>query len=192
MGEKITKEKSKYDRGWKLAQQTARNCNKSFASKIEQARKKEIVVTNDFITQSLKCVPNFLGCYAEDQLETLKLTGFPCFLIANIDSSNMKGTHWISIGIFKNKIEIFDSLGFDIFNWNRVPCSLLNFLHNLSVSRRVLIAPCIQSNKSALCGFYSMYYVIRRAFSSFSDISNCFDTHNLEQNDLILSQFFNK
>ena len=190
MGEKITKQKPKYDRGWELAKQAARNCNKSFETKIKQARKKEITVTNDFITNSLKCSSNFLGCYAEDELDSLKLTSFPCFLIANIDSSNMKGTHWIAIGVFKDTIEIFDSLGFDIFNWPRIPCTLLNFLHNLSVSRRVIVAPCIQSNRSTLCGFYSIYYVIRRRFSSFTETTNCFDTQNLEYNDSILSKFF--
>ena len=190
MDKKSTKEKPKYDRSWKLAQQAARNCNKSFTSKVEQARKKEIDISSVFITDSLKCSPHFIGCYAEDQLESLKITSFPSFLIVNIDSSQMKGSHWIAIGIFKDQIEIFDSLGFDIFNWARVPCTLLNFLHNLSVSRKVIVAPCIQSSTSFLCGFYSIYFVIRRLFSSFSETVNCFNRSNLEHNDVILTEFF--
>ena len=45
MGEKGSKQKPKYDRGWKLAKQAARNCNKSFEAKIKQTREKEIEVT---------------------------------------------------------------------------------------------------------------------------------------------------
>ena len=74
-----------------------------------------------------KCLPSFLGCFAENELASLKLQTFPCFLISNIDTRNMKGSHWIGLGIFKDRVEIFDTLGFNVFNWSRVPCSLLNF-----------------------------------------------------------------
>ena len=127
MGKSNTKEKQKYDRGWELAKQASRNCNKSFTEKIEQARKKEILVNSEFITNSLQCTPNFIGCYAENELESLSITSFPCLMIVNIDSINMIGSHWIAIGLFTDKIEIFDSLGFNIFNWTRVPSTLLNF-----------------------------------------------------------------
>ena len=190
MGKTITKQKQKYDRGWKLAKQTARNCNKSFTEKIEQARKKEIIVNSEFITDSLKCVPNFIGCYAENELEQLSITSFPCFMIVNIDSINMIGSHWIAIGLFSNKIEIFDSLGFNIFNWARIPCTLLNFLHNFSVSREVIISPTIQPKNSVLCGFYCIYYVIRRLYNPLSELSSCFDLKILRKNDNILFKFF--
>ena len=190
MGEKNSKQKSKYDRGWKLAKQAARNCNQSFETKIKQASKKEIEVTSEFITHSLKCSPNFIGCYAEDQLENLSLTSFPCFLIVNIDSSNMPGSHWIAIGIFSERVEIFDSLGFDIFNWSHVPCSLLNFLHNMSRSRRVFVSPRLQPDNSNMCGFYCMYYIIRRAFTPFIHLTDHFDLSNLTTNDSKLLNFF--
>ena len=190
MGKTNTKEKSKHDRGWELAKQASRNCNKSFATKIEQARKKEIILNTDFINRSLKCSPNFIGCYAEDELEKISLTSFPCFLIVNIDSSNMIGSHWIAIGIFTDKIEIFDSLGFKFFNWPRLPCTLLTWLHHLTVSRRVIVTPVIQSNDSYMCGFYCIYYVIRRVFNSFDELSSCFDSDNPERNDNLLLKFF--
>ena len=190
MGKKNSKQNSKYDRGWKLAKQAARNCNESFETKVKQARKKEIEISKEFINHSLKCSPNFLGCYAEDQLENLSLTSFPCFLIVNIDSSNMMGSHWIAIGIFSEKVEIFDSLGFDIFNWSRVPCSLLTFLHNISRSRRVLVSPRLQPNDSNMCGFYCIYYIIRRAFSPFINLTDHFDLSDITVNDSKLLQFF--
>ena len=89
MGEKITKQKQRHDRGWKLAKQTARNCNQSFEAKIKQAWKKEITISANFLNESLKNTANYLGCYAENQLNDLRITSFPCYLIVNIDSSDM-------------------------------------------------------------------------------------------------------
>ena len=190
MGKTNTKEKSKYDRGWELVKQETRACNKSFAKKIKQARKEEINITTEFINESLKCKPNFLGCYAEDELEFYSITSFPCYFIVNIDSINMEGSHWIAIGVFTDKIEIFDPLGFNIFNWSRVPSTLLNFLHNFSVSREVIISPTIQSGDSVLCGFYCIYYVIARVFKPFNDLFSRFDLKRRYKNDNILYEFF--
>ena len=177
-------------RYWELAKQAANHCNKTFAKEIKSVQKEKKGLKSDFITLSLACVPNFIGCFAENELKDLTITSFPSFLIANIDSSEMKGSHWIAIGIFNDKIEIFDPLGFDIFNWSKVPCDLLDFLHRLSVTRRVLTAPRIQSDSSYLCGFYSIFYVIVRKFLSFEHLFKCFCTKFLSRNDRILYEFF--
>ena len=136
-----------------------------------------------------KCVPSFLGCFAENELSSLKLQTFPCFLISNIDTRNMKGSHWIGLGIFKDRVEIFDSLGFNVFNWSRVPCSLLNFLHRITLSRSVFLSPCIQNSKSVLCGFYSLLYIQARQSLSFNEIVNLF-SKDLAANDEILMSLF--
>ena len=177
-------------RNWKLAKQAASNCNKTFAKQIKSSQKEKKGLSGEFITSSLACSPNFIGCFAEDELNNLTITSFPSFLIANIDSSEMKGSHWIAIGIFNEKIEIFDPLGFDIFNWSKVPCDLLDFLHRLSVTRRVHTAPRVQSDSSYLCGFYTIFYVIARKFVSFEHLFKCFCTQFLSRNDKILYEFF--
>ena len=177
-------------RNWELAKQAANHCNKTFAKEIKSVQKEKKGLNSDFITSSLNCTPNFIGCFAENELKDLIITSFPSFLIANIDSSEMKGSHWIAIGIFHDKIEIFDPLGFDIFNWSQVPCDLLDFLHRLSVSHRVETAPRLQSDSSYLCGFYSMFYVIVRKFLSFEHLFKCFCTKFLSRNDRILYEFF--
>ena len=177
-------------RNWKLAKQAASNCNKTFAKQIKSSQKEKKGLSGEFITSSLACSPNFIGCFAEDELNNLTITSFPSFLIANIDSSEMKGSHWIAIGIFNDKIEIFDPLGFDIFNWSKVPCNLLDFLHRLSVTRRVHTAPRVQSDSSYLCGFYTIFYVIARKFVSFEHLFKCFCTQFLSRNDKILYEFF--
>ena len=43
------------------------------------------------INSLLHCVPNFIGCFAEDELSSMTFNSFPCFLIVNIDSSKMIG-----------------------------------------------------------------------------------------------------
>lgn len=177
-------------RNWQLTKQAANHCNKTFAKEIKSAQKEKKGLSDGFITSSLACSPCFIGCYAENELRNLTITSFPAYLIANIDSSDMEGSHWIAIGIFKEKIEIFDPLGFDIFNWSQVPCDLLDFLHRLSVTRRVYVAQRVQSDSSYLCGFYAIYYVIARKFLSFEQLFKCFCTNFLSRNDKILHDFF--
>ena len=186
MGKACTKSSRRYERKRKLGEQETGDCFKSFARKIQEIEKKDVNITADFITSSLNCSPNFIGCYAEDQVEHLRITSFPCFLIVNIDSSELPGSHWIGLGIFQDKIEIFDPLGFNIFNWSRIPCTLLNFLYNLSVTKSVSINPRIQSDDSKLCGIFSIFYVLKRAKQSFDEVFAPFDLINLQMNDCIL------
>ena len=186
MGKACTKSSRRYERERKLGEQKTGDCFKSFARQIQEIEKKDVNITADFITSSLNCSPNFIGCYAEDQVENLQITSFPCFIIVNIDSSELSGSHWIGLGIFQDRIEIFDPLGFNIFNWSRIPCTLLNFLHNLSVTKTVAINPRIQSDESKFCGLFSIFYVLKRAKQSFSDVFAPFDLINLEINDCIL------
>ena len=172
--------------------QTSQNkkCNFStIKDKIEKTIKTKIGVDTRFILKTLKCVPSFLGCFSENEVNGIIFQSFPCFLIVNVDQNDMPGSHWLAIGVFKNVIEIFDPLGFNIFNWARIPCSLLNFLHRLTVSRSVKLCPRIQDNRSVLCGFYSMFYVISRSSLSFTEIINCFDEQT-SNNDRRLVKLF--
>ena len=181
--------KTKYDRFWKLGQQTARRCSKNIAREIKETK---TGVDAQFISHTLSCLPNFLGCLAENQFSDLVINHFPSFIVANIDSYYSKGSHWLAIGIFKDTIEIFDPLGFTIFNWRRIPCELLGFLHRMAITRTVKVCPRIQSNKSVLCGFYCIFYLILRTFISFRKIYLYFHLLNsrLHQNDHLLLKFF--
>ena len=88
------------ERWWKSAKQAARNCNKTFAAEIEKVQKDQKGLTTSQITKWLNCAPNFIGCFAEDELQNVTITSFPSFLIVNVDSTSMPGSHWIAIGIF--------------------------------------------------------------------------------------------
>ena len=177
-------------RSWNLAKQEASRCNQNFAAKIEASKKKERGVNGNFILKSLSCIDNFLGCFSQDELKTLVVVKFPCFIIVNLDSSGMDGSHWIAIGIFQDVLEIYDPLGFDIFNWPVIPCTLLSFPHRMATTRRVKVIPRIQSDSSVLCGYYSMFYVFLRKFTDFKHTFSCFHLTHFLGNDDILCKFF--
>ena len=174
----------------KFKQQVKTNCNFIEIKKaIKKTEKRQKGLDEVFIRNYLKCVPSFIGCYAENELENLTVHSFPCFLIVNLDSSEMIGSHWIAIGIFNERIEIFDSLGFQLLRWPRIPCSLLKFLHRMTVSRKLKIVKRIQSKKSILCGYFSMFYVVFRSTFSFRELSSVF-VSDLSKNDSILIKIF--
>ena len=141
------------------------------------------------INEILSCTPQFIGCFAENELARLTLTSFPCALIVNLDHQNLPGSHWVALYITKESIEIWDTLGFRILDWPRIPCTLLRFLHRQLLSRRVIISKRIQSTQSVLCGFYCIFFIICRPFLSFNAISANF-TSKFSLNDKFLLNFF--
>ena len=177
-------------RFWKLAKQEKNKCGSSrIIEKIKKARKTKTGLKSTFIQSILNCSPSFIGCYAENELDNLVFGSLPCFLIVNLDSDQMAGSHWISIGIFETCVEIFDSLGFNVLNWPRIPTNLLLFLHRLALFKRVLCCKRLQPDNSSLCGFYCIFYVKYRPFFSFKFLENLFSV-DLENNDLELLNIF--
>ena len=165
-------------------------CNfPNIQEKIKKAQKTKQGAKTSQINKLLSCSPNFIGCFAENEVLNLKLTSFPCFLIVNLDHDQLPGSHWISLHITKTKVEIWDTLGFRLLDWPRVPCNLLKFLHNLVVSRQIIVSRRIQSASSVLCGFYCIYFVICRPFLSFSSLM-CNFSSKLSHNDTALIKFF--
>ena len=127
----------------------------------------------DFI---LSGCPNFLGSFAQNQLKFLKLTHFPIFLIVNTDNSNGEGEHWIMLYLTKSNIEVFCSLGFNLFNFNRIPCDILTFLNTHSRMKKIRIFRKIQSDSSFLCGYFCVLFVLIRPYYSFRKLYSIFST----------------
>ena len=174
----------------KRLRKIVRTCNfQKIRDKVKKAKKNKKPVKASQIQRILKCCPRFIGCFAEDELEGLKLKIFPCYLIVNIDSSNLDGSHWIALGLFQDRLEIMDPLGFTIFNWQRVPCTLLRFCHIFGSRRKIFVTKPIQSKFSTLCGFYCIYYVIFRQLYSLNKIQSVFGA-DLSQNDSQLIKAF--
>ena len=174
----------------KLAKLEKSHCHQRRLEKeIKKAIKKKKGLNSNIITRILKCSPHFSGCFAENEVKSISFGSLPCFIIVNLDSSYMPGSHWIALGLFKNRIEIFDSLGFDLFNWPTVPCSLMNFLQQTAISKRIRISKRLQSNSSYLCGLYSVFYVKYRPYFSFKHFQSLFSS-DLSRNDSLLLNLF--
>ena len=93
-----------------------KRCNLSrFDKEINQAKEKKKGIKETQILNFLKCAPSFIGCFAEDEVRLLSVQTTPAYLIVNVDDSSLPGSHWIAIGIFDSRIEIFDTLGFNFF-----------------------------------------------------------------------------
>ena len=162
--------------------------SRKIQKEIKKAQKEKTGISTYGLLKLLQYAANFIGVFAEDQLENLAIMSFPSFLIINLDPSHLNGSHWLAVRISPKSMEIFDPLGFQILNWPRVPCKLLNFLNRWSKHRQTFISPLIQSNTSVLCGYYCIAYIICRHVISFKEFLNIFKTP--EQNDNLLINVF--
>ena len=157
-------------------------------SKAKEIKAKQKGLTECDIISFLKSSPHFLGCYSDDEISKLILKP-TCFIIVNLDASDRPGSHWVALGIFKNSIEVFDSLGFDLLSWPTVPHGLLSFLHRVSFRKRIKVIPRIQSKRSTLCGIFCVFYIILRSRFSLPTILAYFSS-SLATNDSKLIRFF--
>ena len=89
-------------------------CNtKEIKKALKKAKKTSSGLSCEKIISLTNCLPRFIGCFAEEALSTLKIFTKPVYLLVHIGN----GTgHWIAVGIFTDTIEVFDPLGFRIFD----------------------------------------------------------------------------
>jgi hypothetical protein len=100
--------------------------------------------------------------------------------ILNTDTSNLSGTHWVSIYTTNDTIEYFDSEG----KSPRNKCLRL-FIKNLQriyPNRKFLYNTNIFQHYGNNCGVYSIYFIIQRLFKKkFNDIIN----HVINEKEII-------
>ena len=177
---------------WKNKEKTSSYyCVKQIKSQI----KKEIKViqkegiNNHFIDKILQPVYNFIVVFTQDELSSIKMAKIPFSLIVNLDYQGEKGSHWLSIHINHETIEIFDSLGFESKYFNHYPKLIISFINKFSFNRFVLCSPVLQPVTSKLCGLYAIYFILSRQTKSFQDCLQPFNSH-LYDNDQKLINFF--
>ena len=166
---------------------TSRNFAQIY-QKAKEIKTKQKGLTDCDLISFLTCAPHFIGCYSDDEIAKLVLKP-PCFLIVNLDISTKPGSHWLALGVFPKKIEVFDPLGFDIFSWPTLPHGLLSFLHKISFRKKIKVIPRLQSKKSTLCGLFCVFYIMLRTKFSLKTIIGYFSS-SLISNDRILIRFF--
>ena len=177
----------KWKRKSKSSPKTSFNCSRQVKIKIKEA-KAFGPLNEKTIENILSCQNSFVGCFAADELSNLILKS-PSFIIVNLDKRNMTGSHWIAVGLFQNKLEIFDPLGFDLFSWPKISCDLLHFLHKYSFSRKNLVSKRLQDNESQNCGLYCIYYVMRRKLQSFKSLQSIFSSNCTLNDSILIKQF---
>ena len=153
--------------------------------KIKNCQEKKTGISCHDILKFTSNVPNFIGCFKQEMVEKLRVLQRPIFFMVLVGKTR---GHWICVGLFQNSIEIFDPLGFKIFDWPDIPCSLLGFVHNFSRNRKLIISDRVQSNTSTLCGFYCLTYIFHRNSHTLKQIQNFFKTPS--ENDSILKTLF--
>lgn len=147
------------------------------------------IMNEQHLNNLLRNVPNYLGSFAADELNEVKITENPTLLVVNYDERSDKGSHWIGVAIFLKDVYICDSLG-GIAPTKRLSQGWINFLYLLSRSRNLIITKQLQPIDSAFCGLYVATFVKELSRNTFEDFLRLF-TEDLRKNDVIV-QFLYK
>lgn len=117
------------------------------------------------IERVLSNAPGFVGVFASDKIPQITVSKTPVCLVANLDPSWKKGSHWVAFCVHtdekgKKTVEIFDSYG------TRPKVKLVR-----KKDWRLKHNPIrFQKTDSTVCGQYCVYFVKKRsrgiAFSS--------------------------
>ena len=179
----------KNESNWKrrFTKQELKTCRKIKIKIVEKQTTKTGITTYE-ILRLMKNVPHFIGCFAEDEVSSLSITSFPAYLIINIDERKLPGSHWIGLRVDRHNVEIYDSSGFNLFLFPKIPCHLLSFIHRFTQSKQLTVTRQIQPLSSNLCGFYAMFFIICRHHYTLSEIISLF-SDNLIKNDERLINF---
>ena len=131
------------------------------------------------ITSRLKSIKSFQGVCARDVLP--KKFNKPASLVANTDSRNQEGEHWVAFYITKNRTEYFDPLGFPPLGK-----SLTSFVYRNTRKRYYFSCKALQNSGSTLCGKYCIAFIKHRASGkSYVSFINKF-SRNSNKNDILI------
>ena len=183
---KQTRKKKKSNWSWKNNQKTTFTSKHRKTEKaITKVQKKPLNKLD--LLKLLKNIPNFLGVHSSDELSNLCVVKYPIYLIVNIDTSQLDGSHWLAIHIDKRSVEVFDSLGMNPSLWGSYPSPLFDFLGNYSFSHKFHISPLIQPPYTFTCGLYCIYFIIFRQKFSFRYCTGQFSSLLSENNQKLFS-----
>ena len=130
----------------------------------------------------------FQGTYPSDKLPKC-VSSYPALFIANVDTNEKPGSHWVAFYFTKDKEgEFFDSYGLSPSNYTR---TFTRFLNNNS-NEWTFNSVTLQSMKSKVCGHYSLYFSLFRCRDvSMSSIVHRF-SYNKRRSDFLVKHFIEK
>ena len=142
-----------------------------------------IILKKDKYTRAV-----FQGVYPSDKLPT-RVSSFPALFIANVDTSDRPGSHWVAFYFTKDrKGEFFDSYGLPPSNYAGTFSLFLNNNSNGWSFNSVTL----QSINSKVCGHYCLYYALFRCRNiGISTIVHRF-SKNKQRNDFLVQRFIEK
>ena len=130
----------------------------------------------------------FQGVYSSDKLPT-SVPSYPALFIANVDTSDKPGTHWVAFYFTEEREgEFFDSYGLPPSNYTG---TFSSFLNNNSNGWK-FNSKTLQSIDLKECGHYCRYFALFRSRQvNMSTIVNRFSS-NKSRNDFLVQRFIEK
>ena len=142
-----------------------------------------LILRKDKFTRGL-----FQGVYPSDQLPA-SVSHYPALFIANVDTSDKPGSHWVAFYFTKEQEgEFFDSYGSPPSNYSGTFTAFLNNNSNQWTFNTVTL----QSIYSKVCGHYCLYFALYRSRRiSMSTIVHLF-SQDTSKNDSLVKRFIEK
>ena len=130
----------------------------------------------------------FQGVYPSDLLPA-SVSHYPALFIANVDTSDKPGSHWVAFYFTKEQEgEFFDSYGSPPSKYSGTFTAFLNNNSNQWTFNTVTL----QSIYSKVCGHYCLYFALYRSrHISMSAIVHRF-SKNTSKNDSLVKRFIEK
>ena len=127
----------------------------------------------------------FQGVYPSDKLPA-SVSQYPALYIANVDTSDKPGSHWVAFYFTKEQEgEFFDSYGAPPSKYSGTFTTFLNNNSNQWIFNTVTL----QSIYSKVCGHYCLYFALYRSRQiSMSTIVHRF-SNNTRKNDSLVTRF---
>ena len=125
----------------------------------------------------------FFGVYPIDKLPDF-VPFLPIFIVVNTHTHNLKGQHWKTIFIDKNRCgEVFDSLAQPM---NNLLVRWMNrFTRKWKTNRKVY-----QHARSTTCGAFALYFILKRLdFPSLDAFTHSF-SHSINANERLVRSFY--
>ena len=138
--------------------------------------RKNYPLSNIFINDLLKNEEYFSGTFSKDQIPLIENNKS---LIFNLQNSDQKGSHWLSLSRKNNNIFIFDSFGI-----GDIPNNLYKIYKNYNIITNIYR---LQHLNSILCGLFCVLFCLYKVDSKNKFISflNLFNSNNFLKNELI-------
>ena len=97
-------------------------------------------------------IPNFLGVFAADQIDSIKSKHLGT-LIVNTEPSHLNGQHWISLCICEKEIFLYDPLSLDFHMSKYIRTFLIRMHRHFNFNTMK-----VQTNDSEMCGYHALVF----------------------------------